>query len=74
MIQPRILRRIAVFAILLAFSVVMTPGAAKADSVFTVRDIAVDSSAVSAAEARSVALAEGQRAAFDLLLRRLVLL
>ena len=73
MIQPRRLRGIAVFVALFAVIVMMAPGATKADSVYTVSDIAVDSSAVSAAEARSVALAEGQRAAFDRLLRRLVL-
>lgn len=73
MIQPRRLRGIAGFIALFAVIVIVMPGATKADSVFTVSDIAVDSSAVSAAEARSVALAEGQRAAFGRLLRRLVL-
>ncbi len=73
MIQPRILRRVAVFAGLLALCVTISAGAVKADSVYTVRDLAVDSSAVSAAEARSVALANGQRQAFERLLRRLVL-
>ncbi|MDA1357425.1 MAG: DUF2066 domain-containing protein [Proteobacteria bacterium] len=73
MIQPRTLRRVSVLAGLLALCVTLSSGAVKADSVYTVRDIAVDSSAKSAAEARSVALANGQRQAFERLLQRLVL-
>lgn len=73
MIQPRALRRVAVFAGLLALCVTISVAAVKADSVYTVRDLALDSTAVSAAEARSVALANGQRQAFERLLRRLVL-
>ena len=73
MIQPRTLRRVVVFAGLLALCVTLSAGGVKAESVYTVRDIAVDYSTVSAAEARSVALANGQRQAFELLLRRLVL-
>jgi len=73
MIQPLTLRRVAVVAAFVAFAVMMSVGAAKAESVYTIKNIAVDSSAVSAADARSVALAEGQRAAYDRLLRRLVL-
>ena len=74
MIQPRILCGPVVFAIILALGAMMAPAAARADSVYTVRDVAVDASSTSAVEARAVALAKGQHAAFDRLLRRLVLL
>ena len=73
MIQPHSLRKVTVFVVVLALCAILSAGGAKADSVYTIRDLAVDSSAVSAAEARSLALAKGQRAAFDRLLRRLVL-
>ena len=77
MIEPRIVRAFTVFAVLfgvIAMIMAMNPIAgARAESVYTVRDIAVDSSAASAADARAIALAQGQRAAFDRLLRRLVL-
>jgi len=73
MIQPRRLRGIAVLAVLLALCALTAPGTARAESVYTVRGISVDSSAVSSAEARAIALAEGQRAALDRLLTRLVL-
>jgi hypothetical protein len=74
MIRPRFRLRAGVLAIFIALCAVMVAAAARADSVYTVRDIAVDSSAISSAEARAVALAKGQNAAFDRLLRRLVLL
>ena len=73
MIKPRSLRRVAVFVGLFALCATLSVGAVKADSVYTVRNLAVDSSAASAAEARSVALADGQRQAFERLIRRLVL-
>ena len=73
MIQPRSLRRVTVLVVVLVLCAILSAGGAKAESVYTIRDLAVDSSAVSAAEARSLALAKGQRAAFDRLLRRLVL-
>ncbi len=73
MFQPRTLRRVAVFAGLLSICITLSAGAVKADSIYTVRDLAVDSSAKSAAEARSVALANGQQRALERLLRRLVL-
>ena len=73
MIQPRILRGFAVFALLLAVGITFVARSARTESVYTVRDIAVDSSAVSAAAARSIALAGGQRTAFDRLMRRIVL-
>lgn len=74
MIQPRILGRSVVLAIIIALGAMMAPAAVRADSVYTVRDVAVDASSTSAVEARAVALAKGQHAAFDRLLRRLVLL
>ena len=77
MIEPRIVRAFTVFAVLfgvIAMIMAMNPIAgARAESVYTVRDIVVDSSAASSADARAIALAQGQRAAFDRLLRRLVL-
>ncbi len=73
MILPRLFRRFAVFALILAVGAVTVLHGARADSVYTVRNIAVDSSAASAAEARSIALANGQRVAFDRLMTRLVL-
>ena len=73
MIQPRILRGFAVFALLLAVGITFVVRSGRTESVYTVRDIAVDSSAASAAAARSIALAGGQRTAFNRLLRRIVL-
>ncbi|PPR26942.1 MAG: hypothetical protein CFH38_00416 [Alphaproteobacteria bacterium MarineAlpha10_Bin1] len=73
MIQPRILRGFAVFALLLAVGITFVVRSGRTESVYTVRDIAVDSSAASAAAARSIALAGGQRTAFDRLMRRIVL-
>lgn len=49
------------------------PAAAQTRDIFTVRGVAVDASASSSAEARSVALAQGQNAAFAQLMRRLAL-
>ena len=46
-------------------------GAARAESVFTVADVPVDAEAASSAEARELAIAAGQRAALETLLRRL---
>lgn len=73
MFQPQTLRRVTIFAGLLALCITLSAGAVKADSIYTVRDLAVDSSANSAAEARSVALENGQKQALERLLRRLVL-
>ena len=47
------------------------PSAAQTPSVFTVRNVAVDQTAATAAEAREAALADGQRKAFRQLLERL---
>ena len=74
--EPRIVRAFSVFAVLfgiIAMIMGMSPIAeARAEEVYTVHDIAVDSSAKSAADARAIALAKGQRKAFERLLRRLV--
>ena len=62
------LRRVApvcALALLLAF----TP--AQGEGVFTVADVPIDAEAASSAEARELAIAAGQRAALEILLRRL---
>ena len=58
-------------ACVFALAAVLACGAARAESVFTVADVPVDAEAASAAEARELAIAEGQRAALEVLLRRL---
>ena len=45
--------------------------AARAEPVFTVNDVPIDAEAASSAEARERAIADGQRAAWEMLLRRL---
>lgn len=59
--------RLAIAASLAFFAA----GAALAESVFTVENVAIDVEAASAVEARERALADGQRAALEILLRRL---
>ncbi len=54
-----------------ALALLLACGAARADSVFTVAHVAIDAEAASAAEARELAIAAGQRAALETLLRRL---
>ncbi len=54
-----------------ALALLLACGATRADSVFTVAHVPVDAEAASAAEARELAIAAGQRAALDTLLRRL---
>ena len=54
-----------------ALALLLVCGAAQGDSVFTVAGVAVDAEADSAAEARELAIADGQRAALATLLRRL---
>jgi len=73
MFQPRSARLTAYFALLLLFGAWLTSSPAQANSVYTVQDVAVDASATSAAEARSIALAEGHLMALERLLQRLVL-
>ena len=54
-----------------ALALLLACGAARAESVFTVAHVAIDAEAASAAEARELAIAAGQRAALEILLRRL---
>lgn len=58
-------------ACVIALAAVLACDAARADSVFTVADVPIDAKAASAAEAREFAIADGQRAALEVLLRRL---
>ncbi len=62
--------RIALWAALLTLAV---SAAARADSAFTVQGVPVDAEAQSAAEARELAIARGQRTALGILLDRLTL-
>ena len=62
-------RVVAAFFVLIGLG--SLPGQAQAGDVFTVRAIRADATARSASEARTVAVADGQRAALDVLLRRL---
>lgn len=70
---------VAVFATFLAFGTGVsaygqaTPQTARQTNPFSVAGISVDASADSAASARPIALADGQRRAFSTLLRRLTL-
>ncbi len=57
-----------------ALALLLACGATRADSVFTVAHVPVDAEAASAAEARELAIAAGQRAALDTLLRRLTVM
>ena len=54
-----------------ALALLLVCGAAQGESVFTVAGVAIDAEAESAAEARELAIADGQRAALATLLRRL---
>lgn len=75
--QSRVVRRIS--AALLSFSLICLVGvgdgpvaiAADAPDVFTVANVHVDESAAAVADARTTALARGERRAFDELMRRL---
>ena len=58
-------------ACICALALLLVCGAAQGDSVFTVAGVAVDAEADSAADARELAIADGQRAALATLLRRL---
>ena len=58
-------------ALICALSLLLACGAARADSVFTVAHVPIDAEAASAAEARELAIAAGQRTALEILLRRL---
>ena len=60
----------AVSLVLLAMIVFALPGAAlAANDVFTVRNVPVDATSDGAAQARDIAIAQGQRAAFQRLLQ-----
>ena len=61
--------RSAACALLLAL--LLACGAARGETVFTVADVPIDAEAASAAAARDLAIAAGQRTALDILLRRL---
>ena len=65
--------RIAVpwVACALAFALFLTCGTARSESVFAVAQVPIDAEAASSAEARELAIAAGQRAALEILLRRL---
>ena len=54
-----------------ALTLLLACGTAHAKSVFTVAHVPVDAESASAAEARELAIAAGQRAALEILLRRL---
>ena len=58
-------------ALVCALALLFACGTARAESVFTVAHVPIDAEAASAAEARELAIAAGQRAALDTLLRRL---
>ncbi|MDD9990843.1 MAG: DUF2066 domain-containing protein [Rhodospirillales bacterium] len=62
---------LARIALMCALALLLACGTARAESVFTVAHVPVDAEAASAAEARELAIAAGQRAALDTLLRRL---
>ena len=71
--RPRTFILATLFAFALAYtgSLIATPAHAGAEA-YTVRDLPVDVEAKSSAQAREIALAEGQRAAFGFMLSRLV--
>ena len=58
-------------ALVCALALLLACSTARAESVFTVAHVPIDAEAASAAEARELAIAAGQRAALDTLLRRL---
>ena len=55
----------------LALSLILACGTARGEAVFTVAHVPIDAEAASSAEARELAIAAGQRAALEILLRRL---
>lgn len=63
--------RFRALACVFVLAAALACGAARANSVFTVADVPIDAEAASAAEARELAIADGQRAALEVLLRRL---
>ena len=69
--SPRLASTARRIVFVCALVLLLACGAARADSVFTVAYVPIDAEAASAAEARELAIAAGQRAALDTLLRRL---
>ena len=69
--SPRLASTARRIVLVCALALLLACGAARADSVFTVAHVPIDAEAASAAEARELAIAAGQRAALDTLLRRL---
>ncbi len=69
--SPRLASTARRIVFVCALVLLLACGAARADSVFTVARVPIDAEAASAAEARELAIAAGQRAALDTLLRRL---
>lgn len=60
-----------ILVLALAVSSLWPAAASAASEVFTVRNVGVDATAAGSAEAKEIAIAEGQRVAFDRLMRRL---
>ena len=69
--SPRLASTARRIACVCALALLLAGGAARADSVFAVANVPVDAEAASSAEARELAIAAGQRAALEILLRRL---
>lgn len=65
------LSRFCRFLPALALVFLMVPGAARAEGLFTVKDIHVDATAASSTEAMNSAIAQGRPRAFQILYRRL---
>jgi len=64
---------LAALALLALAALTLPPAARAASEAFTVRDLPIDAQAKSAADARSSAIAKGQRDAYQLMLDRVVL-
>ena len=69
--SPRLASTARCIACVCALALLLACGTARAESVFTVAHVPVDAEAASAAEARELAIAAGQRAALETVLRRL---
>ena len=69
--SPRLASTARRIVCVLALVLLLACGTARAESVFTIAHVPIDAEAASAAEARELAIAAGQRAALETLLRRL---
>ena len=69
--SPRLASTARRIVFVCALALLLACGTARAESVFTVAHVPVDAESASAAEARELAIAAGQRAALEILLRRL---